>query len=86
MKSYKLVVSKDGKKFIHIYNDTLMQMDDSLGEFEVNRASDVYFCNEVKKWKVKFLESGEVSPLDFDTREEALDWEHNYLQETLKIA
>jgi len=86
MKAYKLVISKDGKKFIHTYNDTLREMDDSLGDFEVHRASDVYFCNKARKWKVRFLKSGDVAPLDFDTREEALDWEHFHLQKVLKIA
>jgi len=85
MKHYKIVISRDGKKFLHTYSDALIPLDESLGEFNVNRASDVYFCNDRKKWKVKFLSTGDIAPPEFDTREEALDWEHSYLQDTLRI-
>lgn len=78
-KTIRVNISPSGN-FKHIYNDSLRSMDEAMGNFEVHRASDIYFDNALQCWKIKILATDEVLPEEFKDRAEALSFEHDYLQ------
>lgn len=84
MKTIRVQISPDGKTFQHIYNDSLQSLDNALGEVEIHRATDIYFDNVDRLWRIKMLDTKEVLEQGFETRQEALDFEHEYLQERMK--
>jgi hypothetical protein len=80
MKEIRVRISPTGGRFKHIYNDALRPMDEALGNFEVNRATDVFFDNASNMWMIRDLSTGETLEESFIKREDALAFEHNYLQ------
>jgi len=80
MKTIRVRISPDGKNVKHIYNDALRSMDKALGDFTINRATDIFFDNVENAWKIKILEDGKILPNVFEHRSDALAFEHEYLQ------
>lgn len=80
MKEIRVRISPTGGRFKHIYNDALRPMDEAMGVIEVNRATDVFFDNYDRLWKIRDLSTGEILEESFIKREDALAFEHNYLQ------
>lgn len=76
----RMRISPDGKTFKHLYNDDLQHtVDKALGKVEVVRASDVYYNNEIGKWKIKI--NGDDLKGEFAARSTALAFEHAWLEE-----
>lgn len=84
MKTIKVKISPDGK-YQHIYNDALRPMDEALGDFKVHRATDVFFDNVERLWKIRDLSTNEVLLDGFEHRGQALSFEHRYLQEQMGL-
>lgn len=65
-----------------------LYMDDidlrKLGELKVERASNVEFDTTKRTWSVRLVESGEIIGEDFIKRTDALAFEVDYLNKTLK--
>jgi hypothetical protein len=80
MKQIRFRVTADGKETKHLYHDGLKPVDDAIGEYYITRATEVYFDNLERKWKIEVLETKEVLDEAFDNREDALKFEQEYLQ------
>jgi hypothetical protein len=77
-------ISPDGKEVLYLYDDNIAKITRKHGDMEVSRASDVFFDNEDKKWKIKFLHTNAVLAIPFDTREEAIAHERAVLENDLR--
>jgi len=81
-------ISPDGKEVVNIHNDFTHQITSRHADVEINRASEVYYCNINKGWKIKMLIRGHMHglllPVMFHTRQEALDYEVEFLEEFIK--
>ena len=75
-------ISPDGSETLHLYDDKLNTMTSKIADVEIHRASDVYFCNRDKHWKIRFKEL--VLPVMFRHRFQALEYERDFLEEYLK--
>ncbi len=81
MNSVELLVQPDGN-IRCLYTD-LIDLS-ALGTLHVNRASHVEFNDSDQTWSVRLADTGEVIGKGFKTRTEALEFEVNYLNNTLK--
>ena len=83
MKKIKLRLGPNGE-VQHLYDDTLSSITmDLCKDVEVQRASDVFFDNELKKWRIKLLTDpwkGRVLSRSFKTRSEAIAYEIKILE------
>jgi hypothetical protein len=83
MKKIKLRISPDGE-VQHLYDDTLSKITSKIcGGVKVTRASDVFFDEELQKWRVKLLTDpwkGRVLDRSFVTRKEAISYEVRVLE------
>lgn len=78
-------ISPDGSETLHLYDDTVTELTSRISDMEITRATDVYYCNEDKGWKVKLLgDKPLVLPAMFKHRFEALKYEKEFLEEFLK--
>jgi len=77
-------ISPDGKEVVHLYDDNLFELTSKTADIEVERASDIFFDNEKKNWKVRILKTGEVLPASFKSREGAKTYEISVLESRLR--
>ena len=75
---YKMRVDPGGKTVTGLYSDKLPWR--TLGELTIKRATDCFFDNGIKKWKILIVKTNELLPEEFDSREEAIAFEIEYLQ------
>jgi hypothetical protein len=74
----RIDISKDGKIAHGLYSDKFGWQE--LGECTINRATDVRFCNESKKWMVHILdEGGRILDGGHENRSDAIAAEIIYL-------
>jgi hypothetical protein len=50
----------------------------------VERASDIFFNNKVKRWMIRIIETGEILPASFLSREMAKKYEAIVLEGRLR--
>ena len=74
-------ISPDGKKTLHLHNDKLRF---SFSDPSIHRATDVFFDNELKKWRVKLLREDMVLDFQGDSRQEAIEHEILILEEMMR--
>jgi len=82
-------ISPDGSEVLHLYDDKLMEITSKISDVEVERATDVFFDNEDKVWRVRLLPRGvrcmeTVLAVSFKTRQEALDHERSILENDMR--
>lgn len=77
-------ISPDGGEVVHLHNDKYNQITSKHADVEINRASDVFFDNSIKKWRIKFRHTNAVLAIPFDTRQEALDHEVALLENDIR--
>lgn len=86
MKSFKILISKDGSSVTNIYSDKIDMSD--IGRLSIRRATEVKFSNEDQKWQVISLppifDSVKILATGFNARQDAIDWEINYLNANLE--
>jgi len=63
-----------------LYSNVLADL--NLGNMNIRRASNVEFNNETQKWEVDVIGEGILAK--FDSRQEALDWEVQYLESKIE--
>ena len=81
MPSVQLLVKKNGD-IQCLYTDSLPLRE--LGKMTVARASNVEFDTTNGTWSVKLVETGEIIGSGFIKRKDAIDFEIDYLNGTLK--
>jgi hypothetical protein len=79
-----LRISPDGSEVMHLYNDKIKRITSKTSDIKVYRASEVYYCNKDVGWKIKLLHSGLVLPIMFSERQDAIDYEIEFLEQFLK--
>lgn len=79
-------ISPDGKEVVCLHNDFIHNIIRKHAEVNIKRATDVYYDNDEKMWKVKLLGEpwDEVLPVKFFTRKDALYHERVYLEYLMK--
>ena len=81
-------ISPDGKEVVNIFNEFIHKITSKHSDVEINRASEVFYCNNNKGWKIKMLWRGKMHglllPVMFKTRQEAIDYEIKFLEELLR--
>lgn len=77
-------ISPDGKEVLHLYNDKLLPLDKLSGDIAVERASDIFFDNDICSWRIKILKTGEVLDTCFIDRETAKEHEVEVLESRLR--
>lgn len=77
-------ISPDGKEVKYLYDDDIYQAMSNHTTIEVTRASDVFFDNEDRVWRIKFLDSNTTLVIPFGSREEALKYERGLLENNLR--
>jgi len=80
-----LRISPDGKEIVNIHNDFMQQVLSTLADLKIDRVSDVYYCNKDHGWKIKYLKTGLILPVMMKTRQEAIDYEVEFLEEQLRL-
>lgn len=76
----KIVLELDGNVVTAIDNPLLNIF---KGTKDISRLSNVEFNNDMQTWYVQDAETGEILKDDFETRADALRWEHEYYTEKL---
>lgn len=77
----RIKISADGLEVVGLYSDDFPWSD--IGEIKVSRASDVFFDHSSKRWKIKLLPDGDILPLHFEKRKEAIAFEREFLEARL---
>ena len=80
-------ISPDGSEVVYVHNDVIhSNITSKHADLEINRATDVYYDNDEKMWKVRILKEpfNEVLPIKFYTRKQAIDYEVLYLEDLLR--
>mgnify|MGYP001814065504 FL=1 len=77
-------ISPDGGEVVHLHNDKYNQITSKHSTMKIERASDVFFDNEIQRWRVKIRHTNAILAIDFATRQEALDHEHALLENDLR--
>ena len=79
-------ISPDGKEVVCLHDDFVHNIIRKHSDVEIKRATDVYYNNDEKMWRVKLLGEpwDEILPVKFFTRKEALDYERIYLEYLIK--
>jgi hypothetical protein len=77
-------ISPDGKEVIFVHDDFLKTVVERHCVVEINRATDVFYNNTSKKWRIKMLLRGYMYGCclmeEFATREEAIEYEKQHLE------
>jgi hypothetical protein len=80
-------ISPDGSEVVYVHNDVIhSNVTSKHSDVEIQRATDVYYDNEEKMWKVRILAEpfNEVLPVKFYTRQQAIDYEVLWLEKLLR--
>ena len=77
-------ISPDGKEVLHLYDDKVAQLTSKTSDIKVTRASDVFYDNESKCWRIKFRHTNAILALPFETRAEALEYERLVLEQDMR--
>jgi hypothetical protein len=75
-------VSPNGEHLTVLYDDRLLPVFSKLGQVTINRVSDVFFDNDIGKWRIG--QAWGVLPETFETRAEAIECEINFINEALR--
>ena len=74
-------ISPDGKEVVCLHNDFIHQVISKHSEVIIKRASDVFYDNKLRVWRVRILEPHEeLLPQKFFDRESALEFEKKFLE------
>lgn len=80
-------ISPDGKEVVNIHSDSIHKIISKHSDVVINRASEVFYDNLSKGWKIKMLLKGKMHglllPVMFKTRQEAIDYEIDFLEALL---
>jgi hypothetical protein len=77
-------ISPDGSEVKHLYNDDIIRITAETSDITVKRASDVFFDNDIKKWRIRLVDTEEVIGVEFDKRAEAIAYEIEMLENLMK--
>lgn len=80
----RIRISPDGKEVMHLYHEEYNKITSKHADVRIDRATNVFFDNDVKRWRVAFLDSDTVSEESFESRREALEFETKVLQVALR--
>jgi hypothetical protein len=75
--------SHDGSKYYSVYNDSLASLD--LGDFQVERVSDVDYDHERKLWVARLKKNGQIL-CESSSRNECVKLEVDILNQQLKTS
>jgi hypothetical protein len=78
-------ISPDGREVLHLYDDKIHEVTSKTCDTTVTRASDVFYDNDLGKWKVRFIDTGLLLPVAFKSREEAIEYEKEFLEEYMRL-
>lgn len=79
-------ISPDGKEVVCLHNDFIHKIISKHSDVVIKRASDVFYDNKIKMWRVRILEPyEELLPLKFFSREEALEFEKRFLEDSMTV-
>jgi len=77
-------ISPDGSEVLHLYDDKVVQITSKTSDIKVTRASDIFFDNKDKVWRIKFRHTNAILALSFETRAEALEYEQLVLEQDMR--
>jgi len=81
-------ISPDGKGVVFVHDDFLKAVVERHCVVKINRATDVFYDNTSKMWKIKMLLRGYMHgvclPEEFTTRQDAIDYEKAYLEDLIR--
>jgi hypothetical protein len=77
-------ISPDGKEVLHLYDDKICELTGKHSTLKITRATDVFYDNEIGKWRVEMLVAGYCLPESFTKRSEALAYEKKILEHRLR--
>lgn len=78
-------ISPDGKEIKHLYDEDIVRITSETSDIKIKRASDVFFDNDIKKWKIRVVDDGRIVNMEFDTRSEAIGYEVDMLEKMLRM-
>ena len=76
-------ISPDGKEIAHLHDDKLTSLTRSTSKVEINRASNVFFDNDIKRWRVRVI-GEKLLPATFLERDTALAYEKIKMESKLR--
>jgi hypothetical protein len=68
-----------------LYDDKIHRLTNKTSKTTVTRASDVFYDNELERWKVRFINTGLLLPIAFKSREKAIQYEKKFLEEYMRL-
>lgn len=81
-------ISPDGGEVVHLYDDTINQITNKHSDVRIDRATNVFFDNVEKMWKIKMLVKGYLHgvclPESFVNRADALEYEKIILEDLMR--